>query len=82
MYPADWYEGGLVQQRMQHAFNHGLFAPSLKAQIDAACDPDWINRSDACQTLLGKMADQVRSSREKKKLRVVILVIATPRVNL
>ena len=54
----DAYEGGLVQQRMQHAFNHGLFSPALKASIDAACT-NWTVRSPSCTALLGAMADQM-----------------------
>jgi hypothetical protein len=56
----DWYEGGLVAQRMQHAYNHGLFSDSLKAVIDAACNPNWVNRSSDCNAALNTMADQVR----------------------
>jgi carboxypeptidase C (cathepsin A) len=54
----DWYEGGLVRQRMEHAYAHGLFSPALKARIDAACT-NWTARPPACASALDEMADQM-----------------------
>ena len=55
----DWYEGGLVQQRMQHAYNPGLFSTPLTAQIDTTCGTNWTSRSSACNALLDTMSAQV-----------------------
>lgn len=58
----DWYEAGLVQQRMEHAFSHGLFSPSLYAWIQANCTGNgssWLNRSAACDNALALMSDQM-----------------------
>ena len=54
----DWYEAILVQQRMEHAFAHGLFSAPLKAQIDAACT-DYVNPSAACSAALQTMSQQM-----------------------
>lgn len=53
------YEATLVQQRMEHAFHHGLFSPSLKAQIDNACNPDWVNRTDTCNNFLQQYSNEM-----------------------
>lgn len=53
-----WYEGGLTRQRMQHAYNHGLFSDALKARIDAACT-NWTAPPPACTQALGDMAAEV-----------------------
>lgn len=55
----DWYEGGLVQQRAQHAFNHGLVSPPTWAAISAACGANWTLRSDACNAQLAIMATEM-----------------------
>ena len=56
---ADAYEGGLTQQRMQFAFNHALFSPALKAQIDAACLNWTAPRAPACDALLDQMSAEM-----------------------
>ena len=53
------YEAGLVRQRMEHAFAHSLFSIKTRAAIDAACDPDWVNRSPACSAALSQMSAEV-----------------------
>jgi serine carboxypeptidase-like clade 1 len=52
------YEGGLVQQRMQHAYNHGLFSTPLYDSINAAC-VNYTAPSASCSSLLSTMAQQV-----------------------
>jgi len=52
----DWYEGGLVQQRAQHAHNHGLVSSALWASLGAACGSNWTLRSPACDALLSDLA--------------------------
>jgi len=56
---ADAYEGLLTQQRMLHASNHGLFAATLRAQIDATCTNWTAPRSAACDALLAQQQQQV-----------------------
>lgn len=56
---ADEYEGLLTQQRMLHASNHGLFAMTLRAQIDATCTNWTAPRAPACDALLAQQQAQV-----------------------
>ena len=56
---SDVYEGGLTQQRMQHASNHGLFSAALRAQIDAACTNWTAPRAPACDALLATEQQQI-----------------------
>lgn len=53
-----WYEGGLTRQRMQHAYNHGLFSDDLKARIDAACT-NWTAPPAPCSQALSDMAAEM-----------------------
>lgn len=48
------YEGLLVEQRMAHAHNHGLFSTSLRTQIDATCTNYTAPRTPACDALLSQ----------------------------
>jgi serine carboxypeptidase-like clade 2 len=55
----DNYEGNLTQQRMQHAFNHGLFSTSLKQQIEMTCLNFTAPRTPACDALLQQQQDEI-----------------------
>ena len=52
----DWYEGGLVQQRARHAYQHGLVSDALWASVGQACGANWTTRSPACDALLSDLA--------------------------
>ncbi len=55
----DNYEGNLTKQRMQHAYNHGLFSSTLKKQIDSTCLNFTAPRTSACDALLQQQQDEI-----------------------
>ena len=55
----DWYEGWLTQLRNRQAFAHGLFSPSLYAQVQKTCTNYTKGLiSPQCQTLLKQVDNE------------------------